>query len=99
MKKKLYFEDEDAEICYPEEHFIDHMKFEGIEAMEVNEAFPDKMKGIFWCKHEGFCGDDSSEACGKQCTAYAPRNGKSGCCKHYTTKIYMHGEKVTLKLK
>jgi len=98
MKKQLYFENEDSEICYTKDHFIDQMKFEVITEMEVNEAIPDKLNGIFWCKHEAFCGDDSSETCGKQCTSYKPINGKNGCCKYYTTRIYVWGEKIKLKI-
>ena len=98
MKKQFYFKNEDAEVCYTEEYFKNYMEQEGITKIEVMQAVPDKEKGIFWCKHEAFCGDDSSESCGKQCNAYAPRNGKSGCCKYYTTTIYLHGELITLRL-
>ena len=34
----------------------------------------------------------------KQCNDYEPRNGKSGCCRFYTTTLYIHGKKITLKL-
>lgn len=98
MKKEFYFKDEDSEICYTKDHFEDVMRFDKVTEMEVVEAIPDKIDGIFWCKAIAFCGDNSSDTCGKQCKHYAPRNGKSGCCKHYTTRIYTWGDKVTLKL-
>lgn len=99
MKQQFYFENEDAETCYTEEYWKNYMKSEGLTKMEVMKGVPEKIKGIFWCKHEAFCGDDSSEYCGKQCNDYAPRNGKSGCCKHYTTQLYSHGEKVVLTIR
>lgn len=98
MKQQFYFENEDAEICYTEDYWKDHMRMEGTAKIEVMQAVPDKIPGIFWCKNDAFCGDDSSQTCGKQCNAYAPRNGKSGCCKYYTTRIYLHGDKITLTL-
>jgi hypothetical protein len=98
MKKQFYFENEDAEVCYTEDYWKASMRMDETTEIDVMQAVPDKEKGIFWCKHEAFCGDDSTDTCGKQCYAYAPRNGKSGCCKYYTTTIYLHGDLVTLKL-
>ena len=96
MKNKFYFKNEDAELCYSKEHFIEGMEDEGITEMEVLEANPDSKSDYFWCKEHGFCGDDTRETCGSECKEYAPRNGKSGCCKHHTKKLYFHGEKVIL---
>ena len=97
MKRiKLYFEDSDSEVCYPLDYFTDSMDSSESE-ITLYEAIPDKIPGCFWCKVQYFCGDDSRDTCGKQCNDYKPRNGKSGCCKHYATTLYIHGEKVTLK--
>jgi hypothetical protein len=96
--KRLYFENENSEICYLEEHFMDIMRCDGVYEMTVMTAIPDKTSGVFWCSMHCFCGDDSKDTCGKQCKQYAPRNGKNGCCKHYTTTVYLHGENVILKL-
>jgi hypothetical protein len=30
----------------------------------------------------------SEGGCGKVCKYYNPKNGKSGCCKHYSLKFY-----------
>lgn len=98
MKTKLYFESEDHEICCTKEYFQQHMKDEGLTEMEVFEAIPDSIPNIFYCKELMFCGDTSEDSCGFQCKDYKPRNGKSGCCKHYTKKLYEHGEKVTITL-
>lgn len=98
MKKQFYFKDEDALVCYTEDRFLEVMKFKKLKEMEVTEAILTKNSGYFWCKHECFRGVDSKNTCGKQCYAYKPRNGKSGCCIHYSKKVYLHGEKITLKL-
>jgi len=97
-KEKYYFESSDSEICYSKDHFDDVMRYDKVTELEVYEALPEKLKGIFWCTCHAFCGDDSKETCGKQCKQYAPRNGKNGCCKSYTTKLFTHGDKVTIKL-
>lgn len=97
--EKYYFKYSDSEICYTEDHFRDEMIFDGLTEIEVYEAIPEKIAGIFWCKAQTFCGDDSHDSCGKQCHDYRPRNGKSGCCKFYTTKLYTHGTKTVLVLK
>ena len=99
MKEQYYFEYSDSEVCYQKSYFEDEMRDNEITEMEVYEAHPDKTSGCFWCKVQHFCGDDSRDTCGKQCNEYEPRNGKSGCCKNYTTTLYMHGDKITLKLK
>ncbi len=96
MKAKYYFLYSDSEICYEKSYFIDYM--DGKE-IEVYEAIPEKIDGIFWCKEQMFCGDNSEETCGKICPDYKPRNGKSGCCKHYITTLYTHGNKIILKQK
>ncbi len=98
-KNKFYFEAEDAETCYTEDYFTRDL--EPGETIEVYEAYKlkpkDRFSGIFWCKINQACGDDSSETCGKQCKDYTPRNGVSGCCKHHTTALYYAGDKITLK--
>ena len=96
--EEYYFEDIDSEVCYDREYFKDQMLYHEVTEMGVYEAIPDRTTGAFWCKVECFCGDDSSDTCGKQCRQYAPRNGKNGCCKHYTTKLYVHGKRVILSL-
>jgi hypothetical protein len=97
-KTKYYFEDGNSEICYQKDYFLDSMRFDGFTEIEVYEAIPERRTDAFWCKNHWFCGDDSKDTCGKQCKQYSPRNGKSGCCKSYTTRLFYHGEKITLKL-
>lgn len=99
MKNQFYFKSEDSEICYNESQFQEQMRLDNVKEMEVYKAESFKNSGSFWCKSDCFCGDDSSDYCGKQCESYAPRNGKSGCCKYYTATLYIPGEKVVLKSK
>ncbi len=94
--EKYYFEFDDSEICCTKEYFDDIMEQNGLKDIEVYEALPEKICGMFWCKVQHFCGDDSKDSCGKQCTDYAPRNKRSGCCKYYTTQLYIKGNKLTL---
>ena len=99
--EKLYFEDEDGEMCYSEDYFQQLMKDNENTEIEVYEAVKEKIAGIFWCGKLDFCGDKTFEydnPCGKQCEEYAPRNGVSGCCRYYKTNLYYAGDKITLKL-
>lgn len=95
--ENYYFEYDDSEFCYTKEYFEDHMRENDLKEIEVFEACRDKMDGIFWCKEHYFCGDDSKDTCGRQCDEYEPRNKISGCCRHYSTRLYVHGNKITLK--
>ncbi len=87
---KLYFETKHSEHCYSEDYFE--------EGQEVFEAVPEKILGIFWCKKdcEVWEKDIHYNPCGKNCKNYSPRNGKSGCCKHYSNIVYSQGKKVIL---
>lgn len=96
--EKYYFEKSDSEICYSKKYFDYLMEENGITEIRVYEALKDRTMNVFWCRAQCFCGDDSKDTCGKQCREYSPRNGKSGCCKHYTTTLYTHGEQITIKL-
>ena len=96
MKKQLYFKEFDSEMCYTKEYFVSYINEKGLKELEVYEAEKEKCSGVFWCKINFFYGDDSAEYCGKQCDNYKPRNGKSGCCKHYTTTLYTKGKKIKL---
>jgi hypothetical protein len=99
--KKYYFENKDSEICYPKEYFIDKMKDEKLKEIEVFEAEKYKEVGIFWCKKYYTVGEKEKgyEGCGNYCRGYEPKNGKSGCCKHYSRTLFTLGKKITLKIK
>lgn len=91
--KKLYFENEDSEHCYSEAYFQRKMEEDGLSEMEVFEAVKSKDKYFIYCKAVQTCGEASE--CGKNCDDYAPKNGKSGCCKNRGT-MYDYGFDVTL---
>ena len=95
MKKKYYFENEDAEHCYTEEYFQDTMRFDEITEMTVLEAIPAKISKseFIYCKENETVGEKSE--CGRNCPYYEPRNGKNGMCKH-RGKLYEHGDEVKL---
>ncbi len=96
-KEKYYFEAEDAEGCYTKDYFLNQLDEDNPE-IEVFEAVKERIADIFWCNEHEFCGDKSSDnPCGKYCKEYDPRNGVSGCCRHYRTNLYYAGEKITLK--
>ena len=100
MKRpKYYFESNDSEICYTEDHFHDLMDYEKWSKMELFEAIPERIQGVFWCKVHSFCADDTADTCGRQCDQYEPRNRKNGCCKHHCSRLYTHGNPVTLYCK
>lgn len=99
-RKKLYFLSNDDDICYSESHFQDIMEQEKLTEIEVFEANQFREKHLFWCSEHSFCGDNSSDTCGKgNCTEYEPRNGKNGRCKFHHLELYSHGNKVILNLK
>ena len=99
-RQKFYFESIEHDVCHTEEYFQDLMMFGCATEVEVIEAILDLTGGgVFWCKVYSFCGDDTSDSCGKQCEEYKPKNGKNGCCKHHTSWLFLHGDKVTLKYK
>ena len=95
---RYYFHTYDDEICYNEEYWQQFMKAEELTEIEVFEAVPEKFYDQFWCKQYATVGQKDNKTCGKVCKKYAPRNGKNGCCKHYSTKVFGHGKKVTLNL-
>ena len=96
--RELFFKSTDDEFCYTEEHFIVEMEENGIDEMIVFEADKMMRSDIFYCKKHGGIGE-TAESCGKQCSDYNPRNGKSGCCKHRGFCYENTGISKTLTLK
>lgn len=97
--RKLYFLLNVSEICYDIDYFKNLMTSNGISEMKVFRAEPERWNDVFWCRSECFCGDKSMETCGKQCLAYKPRNGKSGCCRYYSKILYYPSEQITINHK
>ena len=92
---KLYYENELSEYCFEESYFQQLMKEKSLKEIEVYEAIPEKIEGLFYCKEFQEFGE-TGEGCGKTCDKYTPRNGKSGCCKYFSNKSYTIGRKKSL---
>lgn len=97
MKKKLYFENEDANTAHSENYFQEQMKEEGITEMTVIEAIPIPYSkaDYVWCNEVEECYEKSE--CGKRCATYKPNNGKNGKCE-FRGQYCEFGEEVILKL-
>ena len=95
-KVKYYFRSTESEMCYSLEYHLVDAKDEGLKEIELFEAMPEKIDGMFFCRAVG----EITEApfCGKQCDDYEPKNGKSGMCKH-KSNFWVPGEKKTFKVK
>lgn len=91
--KKYYFRDIEDEHCFQKEYWLSEMKAEKLEELDLFEANPTWENDFFYCKAISEVCEKGE--CGKQCNDYAPRNGNSGCCKHFG-KLYEIGEEVTL---
>ena len=89
---KLYFPEFDDEHCYPLEHHIEKAKEDSQKDIVLFEATKYKETEYVFCKEFFEWGE--KDGCGKICDKYAPRNGKSGICKHWSNVAYAQGEKV-----
>lgn len=85
---KLYFQENDDGRCHPLSYFKWLLKYEDLDELTIYEAQRQDVVGFFWCKGYQTDMDKSESECGKGCEKYSPRNGKSGCCRHYSLKFY-----------
>ena len=92
---KYYFEKEDSEECYPIAHFINEMEKAGLSEIKIFEAVSVRDNSFIWCKR--FWDAAERGSCGKSCSGYQSRNGKSGICK-YQGRMYEAGKEVTIKI-
>ena len=74
--KKMYFENEDSEICYSLDYHIENTKEKGLKEITLIEAVPDTSnKDIIWCSELEVPAEKSE--CNKTCPYYtAPEKGK-----------------------
>lgn len=86
----------DESSSYTEEYIRQVMDDEEISEIKVFEAVREKGGDTFYCWHYGEAGMKSDSGCGKSCEAYAPRNGKSGNCKHHGP-CSTYGDEVVFK--
>jgi hypothetical protein len=87
----------DEEWCYSESYIRDVMEDEEIEEITVYRAQREKNADSFYCHEYGQVGLKSETECGKSCQGYAPRNGRSGICKHHSNTWESTDEAVTLR--
>lgn len=100
MKKKLYVTSEMDERCYPLSWHLKGARDEGDATITLLECQPVKEPGIGWCYQYETHIEKSDQACGRECDKYAPRNGRTGICKHYTPTTYEpNGVKVVFDVK
>lgn len=85
---ELYFGSKDDIMAYSLDQFKDQMKEEELTEMTVYKAEKYKDDDYFWCREFLDYGEKGQDTCGRWCDKYNPRNGKSGCCTHYSTIFY-----------
>lgn len=85
---KFYFETPESEIAYTIDYFDEML----VRPFTIFEAVQIKVDGFFFCKAALECGQ--SGTCGKMCDDYAPRNGRSGICRH-KAPLFTAGAAVT----
>jgi len=81
-KEKVYFSELEEDYARSIEFLLAEMKEDGLKQIEVNLAERDLKSNYFYCKAIDASVDKTFTSCGKQCSDYEPRNGKSGCCKY-----------------
>ena len=95
-KQKLYFENDDSEICYPLSYHIENAKDNGLKEIELFEAIPDTLnKDIVWCAEMETTGEKSE--CNKTCPYYK-KPVKGRICE-LRGKLMEWGEKVKFEVK
>lgn len=53
------------------------------ETRTLYRARPVPTTHFFWCRHHQEAGATEDGGCGRECPAYAPRNGRNGRCRHH----------------
>jgi len=69
-----------------------------IKEMDIFLAKREVDSGYYFCKHFDEVGEKGDGNCGKSCSAYAPRNGKSGACKSVGYTYENTGKAYILKV-
>ena len=90
---KHYYHTPDSESLWPKSHFFEDEN--PPDSVEVYEGVRVTGDGHFYCSEYDEVGDSRYSVCGNYCNKYAPRNGRSGRCRH-SKNCYEPGEKVTL---
>ncbi len=83
--------------CYTEESIRQTMADEDIDEITVYRAEREIGSDAFYCKDLGEAYLKEDSPCGKNCTEYAPRNGKNGNCRHRRGVWQSTDEEVVFK--
>ena len=73
---KLYFREDNEEVCYLKKDILEDMKEEGISTLKIIEAKRITGEPYFWCTVNQEVGQ-VGQGCGRLCSQYKPRNGKN----------------------
>jgi len=92
--EKLYFENEDSNICMPLGDCLDNT--DELKEVTLIEAIPEKESMYCFCTKE--CDVVPRSDCRKaECDLYEPNKSGRGACIH-RGKLYGFGEKVTFNI-
>jgi len=91
-----YYFDEHEEAMHTKQYWLDHMRENGIDSMEVRKAQIEYGACYFWCSEYQATLLKEDNNCGKFCDSYQPRNGKSGRCKFSKNCYEAVGEPIVL---
>lgn len=84
------------EYCYTLNRIVDEMNEQELQQVTVAKAVRETNTNYFFCKAIDLpLSKKDDDPCGKSCSDYEPRNGKSGCCK-YRGFCYEPGDEFTL---
>jgi hypothetical protein len=92
----VYFTDLDAEYPIDLDWYKARMRELGRTSITVYKGQRYRDEHQIWCK-EYQAASERGE-CGKQCGSYAPRNGRSGACRHLGHFYVPINEPITIKL-
>jgi len=76
--------DDDEIRAYPIKRHLQEVRDDEVSERILYPAVPMRGTGDFYCTELGFHGKrgEDFEPCGRLCSDYEPRNGKSGRCRH-----------------
>lgn len=103
MKPMYSIKGQESEICYPLEYWQEMLDngdlYDGNAKQLELEVWKANIPtdGTFWCKEDGEAYDCTESWCGSQCSSYAPRNGKSGCCRWWGPTFSPTGKTVIIR--
>ena len=84
------------DITYTLATIKEWMRDNEVNELKAFKAVPTSDPYYMYCTRFDEIGEKGN--CGKFCEAYAPRNGKSGACRHLG-KLYDEGEEVIIRIK